>query len=423
MNDQTTRHLPNYLKFEPHILSILRWTMSIICLLTLLGVPGAINSFDRVPNDYLTMLQWLFAFLLVVYLFIPVFRQQLKHRFIPLTIGALSVIPVINIYTANWLYLRQHTAVGIEFLDAGQLYIWIIIALVLVSTHYGVKVILMFIGGTSLLALSLAYWQQQAFGIDLAPTVEGVGGWLTVFLFAGYYVHQLTKSIRQQQVSLAEQNAKLADYANTVEQLAVTRERNRLARELHDTLAHSLSAVEMQLKALDVLIQRNPEAARQHLAETRSLTRDGLQEARRSLHDLRVQPVEEFGLLLALERLAQQTAHRTEITPSIVLPQKLSGVPPHVEQQLYRIAEEAINNVARHANAAQFWLELKELSPQIRLTIRDDGVGFDPNLLPEGRYGLSGIRERAALINASLTINSAPDQGSSIVVVWEQNND
>ena len=421
MNDSITSTYPERSKYELRILSILRWTLSIICALTLLGVLGAINNPTRVPNDYLLILQSFFTSGLLIYLFVPIFQRWLKQRFIPLTLVALSVIPIVNIYLANWLYLRRHTAVIAEFLHAGQLYIWIIIALVLVSTHYGVKVILTFIGGTSILALLLAFWQQQSFGLDIAPTVVGVAGWLTVFLFAGYYVHQLTKSIRQQQVELAEQNTKLADYASTVEQLAVTRERNRLARELHDTLAHTLSAVEMQLKALDVLIQRNPEAAQQHLAETRSLTRDGLQEARRALHDLRVKPVEEFGLLLALERLAQQAARRTEVTPIIALPPQLSGVPPHVEQQLYRIVEEAVNNMARHANASRFWLALKMVKPsQLQLTIRDNGVGFDANLDPNGRYGLNGIRERAALINAALTINSTPGEGSCIEVIWEQ---
>lgn len=420
MSDAIGNNLPDHPKYEPRILSILRWTLGILCFLTLLGVPGAMTNSARVPNDYLILLQSIFTAVVVLYLFVPLFQRLLNQRFIPLVLVVLSVFPIVNTYAANWFYLQQPTAVNPEFLHAGQLYIWIIIALVLVSTLYSVKVILAFIGGTSLLALLLAFWQQQAFGIDLAPTVAGVAGWLTVFLFAGYYVHQLTKSIRQQQVELAKQNAQLADYASTVEQLSVTRERNRLARELHDTLAHTLSAVEMQLKALDVLIQRNPEAAQQHLAETRSLTREGLQEARRALHDLRVKPVEELGLLLALERLAQQAARRTEATPLVTLPQQLSGVPAHVEQQLYRIAEEAVNNVARHANASRFWLELRAAGSQLRLLIRDDGVGFDPELVPDGRFGLNGIRERAALIGATLTINSTLGEGSCIEILWEQ---
>ena len=420
MNDLVTSNYPDTPKYEPRLLSILRWTLSIIFTLTLLGVVGIINNPNKVPNDYSLFLQLFFTAGLLIYLFMPLFQRLLKHWFIPLTLVALSVIPIINTYLANWLYLRGETAVSAEFLHAGQLYIWIIIALVLVSTQYGVKAILLFIGGTSILALLLAFWQQQTFGLDMAPTVEGVTGWLTVFLFAGYYVHQLTKSIRQQQVELAEQNAQLADYASTVEQLSVTRERNRLARELHDTLAHTLSAVEMQLKALDVLIQRNPEAAQQHLAETRSLTREGLQEARRALHDLRVKPVEELGLLLALERLAHQTAGRTEATPFVTLPQQLSGVAAHVEQQLYRIGEEAMNNIIRHANASRFWLELKAAGSRIWLIIRDDGVGFDPDLVPDGRLGLSGIRERALLIGATLTINSTVGEGSCIEILWEQ---
>ena len=322
MSDTVSNTFLNQPKFEPHVLSILRWTMGIICFLYFWGFLGALNNSAKLPIEYGNILYWLLSTGVVFYLFLPIFRRRLKQRFLPILVAAVSVGPIAIVYAANWLYLRKETAVATEFLHVGQLFVWIIIALLLVSTHYGVKAILAFVGGTSTLAMLLAFWQQQVSGIDAAPAVQGVAGWLTVFLFAGYFAHQLTKSIRQQQVALATQNAQLADYARTVEQLAVTQERNRLARELHDTLAHTLSAVEMQLKALDILIQRDPAAAREHLAQTRTLTRDGLQAARRALHDLRVQPVAEFGLLLALERLAQQTGQRTGAMPTITLPQQ-----------------------------------------------------------------------------------------------------
>ncbi|GJM42198.1 MAG: hypothetical protein DHS20C20_24800 [Ardenticatenaceae bacterium] len=429
MDDSVTKIQLSRPYYEPRVLSLLRWTLGIIFVLTILGLLSFINNPNRVPNDYLLILQTVFTALLLIYLFIPNFQKWFAHGFIPLTLVALSAGPIVNVYAANWLYLRENavpstalsTGVSVEFLHAGQLYIWMIIALVLVSTHYSVKVILAFVGGTSFLALGLAAWQQELYGLDIAPTVAGVASWLTIFLFAGYYIHQLTKSIRQQQVELAERNAQLADYASALEQLTITRERNRLARELHDTLAHTLSAVEMQLKALDVLIPQNPDAAKQHLADTRSLTRNGLQAARRALHDLRAKPVEEFGLLLALERLAQQAARRTEATPSVTLPPQLMHVPATVEQQLYRIAEEAVNNIVRHANASRFWLELKINTPmQLQLSVRDDGVGFDVKEVPNGRYGLNGIRERAALINASVSIKSTPGEGSSVQIIWEQ---
>lgn len=411
---------PEFPRSEPHVLSILRWTMSIGCFLYFWGMLGALNTPDKLPNDYGNIFFWLLCTGLVVYLFVPIFRRRLRQRFIPFLLVAISIGPIVIVYAANWLYRREETAVSSEFLHVGQLFVWIIIALLLVSTHYNIKAILIFVGSTSILAMLLAVWQQQILGIAIAPALQGVAGWLTVFLFTGYFVHQLTKSIRQQQIALSEQNEQLADYALTVEQLTVTQERNRLARELHDTLAHTLSAVEMQLKALDILIQRDPDAARQHLAQTRTVTRDGLQAARRALHDLRVQPVAEFGLLLALERLVQQTAQRTGAEPGIILPQQLRGVPSHIEHHLYRIAEEALNNMGRHANAAQFWLELEAKPSHIQMTIRDDGVGFDLESLPNGRYGLQGIQERAELIQASLTINSAPGQGSVINIAWEQ---
>jgi signal transduction histidine kinase len=176
-----------------------------------------------------------------------------------------------------------------------------------------------------------------------------------------------------------------------------------------------LSAINVQLNALDVLWDSNSDAARKKLKQTQELTRCGLDEARRALHALRASPIDELGLALALQRAAQTAAERSGVQLSLTLPPQLSGVPPDIEHQLYRVAEEALNNVVRHARARHMGLALERTATALMLTIRDDGSGFDSSQAPSnGHYGLVGMKERAALINASLQIQSQPGRGTIV---------
>jgi signal transduction histidine kinase len=229
----------------------------------------------------------------------------------------------------------------------------------------------------------------------------------------GYIIVRLTTAQRRQREELAEKNTQLAHYAAMMEQLTISRERNRIARDLHDTLAHTLSAINVQLNALDVLWDSNSDAARQKLKQTQELTRSGLDEARRALHALRASPIDELGLALALERTAQTAAERAGAELSLVLPPQLNGVPPDIEHQLYRVAEEALNNIVRHARHVR--LALERTTAGLTLTIQDDGSGFDPSQMPpNGHYGLVGMKERAALVNASLQVQSQPGRGTIV---------
>jgi signal transduction histidine kinase len=176
-----------------------------------------------------------------------------------------------------------------------------------------------------------------------------------------------------------------------------------------------LSAINVQLNALDVLWDSSPNAARLKLRQTQELTRSGLDEARRALHALRASPIDELGLGLALRRTAQTAAGRAGAELSLTLPTQLNGVPPDIEQQVYRVAEEALNNIVRHAHAHNVTLTLERTTAALTLTIHDDGCGFDPSQTPpNGHYGLVGMKERAALINASFQIESQPGHGTMV---------
>jgi signal transduction histidine kinase len=164
-----------------------------------------------------------------------------------------------------------------------------------------------------------------------------------------------------------------------------------------------------------VLWDSNPEAARQKMKQMQELTRNGLHESRQALQALRASPIDELGLGLALQRAAQTAAERAGAELTLTLPPSLNGIPPDIEQHLYRIAEEALNNVVRHARAQHLTLALQQAGTALTLTIHDDGSGFEISQTPpNGHYGIAGMKERAGLINGSLQVESLPGKGTTV---------
>lgn len=159
---------------------------------------------------------------------------------------------------------------------------------------------------------------------------------LITFMVVGWMVVRLMIGQREQRHALKEANRKLAHHAATLEQLTTTRERNRLARELHDTLAHTLSAVAVQLEAVDAQWTARPDDAHSRLRKTIEATRSGLTETRRVLQDLRASPLEDLGLALAIRNLAESTALRGGLKLDLYIANRLGGVSPDIEQAVYR---------------------------------------------------------------------------------------
>lgn len=259
-----------------------------------------------------------------------------------------------------------------------------------------------------------------------------------MLLLAGYVTATLATVQAEQRDALAEAyarqaaaNERLQQHAATLEELAITRERNRLARELHDTLAHSLSAVTVQLEAVSSLWSPQPEKAQHILDQASETARTGLAEARRALQALRASPLEELGLVLALRELAEGAAQRAGAQLTLDVPDSLPPCASRlVEQGIYRIAQETLENVVRHAGAASIGVSLSAEQRRIVLSIEDDGQGLDPAQLPgagepNGRLGILGMRERASLIGGELEIHSDPGQGTRVIlaVTVEGNHD
>ena len=298
--------------------------------------------------------------------------------------------------------------------------IFLFTTVVFVAWQYNLRAVLLYSGVVTWTQLILL-WQFNLLTINMliftilaAPLTMLLPGWL---------IARMMTQQRQQQADLAaaaaEQartNEQLVHYAASLEELTISRERNRLARELHDTLAHSLSAVTVQLGAVETLWENSPDAAKALLAQADGSARDGLEEARRALQALRASPLEDLGLVLALEVLAKEAAARANAMLHLNLPEdNLSFLEPYIEQSIYRVAQEALQNIVRHAQANQIWISLANLSEQIQLTIRDDGRGFEPvKAAINGHYGVAGMQERAGVIGGTLTIESEPLKGTTI---------
>jgi PAS domain S-box-containing protein len=205
---------------------------------------------------------------------------------------------------------------------------------------------------------------------------------------------------------------KLAEAASILE------ERNRMAREIHDTLAQSFTGILLQNGAAMQILADDLEATQAHLETIDELARNGLAEARRSVQALRPQLLEDGNLHSALHRLVTQM----RATADTVLVYEIKGIayplPAEVENNLLRIGQEALTNAIKHANAGEIRVELAYQNLQCSLQIKDDGSGFGVGSIPAvGGFGLLGISERAERIGAQLTIHSQPGQGTEITIV------
>jgi signal transduction histidine kinase/streptogramin lyase len=196
---------------------------------------------------------------------------------------------------------------------------------------------------------------------------------------------------------------------------AVLGERNRIAREIHDTLAQGYVGISVQLEVLAELLRlKKPEEASKHLDLTREYVREGLAEARQSIWALRSQDSDETTLPVRLRRMTEaEDGHGLEAKFSIFGAYR--PMPPGTEREFLRVAQEAIHNVKKHAGAKQLLVQLEYGRDGVALEVRDDGSGFAAQQGPQpGRFGLTGMRERAAAIGGTLEVVSEPGAGTTV---------
>jgi two-component system, NarL family, sensor histidine kinase YdfH len=249
-------------------------------------------------------------------------------------------------------------------------------------------------------------------------------GTLPMIIFVTMYVSLYTRAsndrdrARKLLAELETAHIQLAEYASQVEELTLTTERQRMARELHDTLAQGLAGLILQLEAADAHIGgKNLEKAQAIIQQAMSRARTTLAEARRAISDLRETPPTPTDLNETIKADIERFQASTGITCTMSLCQ-LPTVSPQLAENILRAINEGLMNIARHAEAAEVVLTMMCDQNRILIEIQDDGIGFDPTAVlgQSGHYGLVGIRERARLYGGSLTIESQPTQGTSLKI-------
>ena len=205
------------------------------------------------------------------------------------------------------------------------------------------------------------------------------------------------------------------DLRRQAAELAAGDARAHLARELHDSVTQALFSMTLMTRSVEMLLSRDPEAAAQRLTTLRELQRDALAEMRALIFELRPGGLEEGGLVPALRRHAAAVQGRIGL-PVVVEAEVDARLPADVEDVLYRIAQEALHNVVKHARARTVRLTLSIHDDTVRLAVVDDGAGFDPAQVPAGHLGLAGMKARAETIGAELAVRTRPGRGTTIEV-------
>jgi len=213
---------------------------------------------------------------------------------------------------------------------------------------------------------------------------------------------------------LAIENARLRSQA---EEMAAAAERSRLARELHDAVTQTLFSASLIAEVIPRLWERNPDEGRRRLEELRRLTKGALAEMRALLLELRPSALIDAPLGDLLRQLADAVTGRT-LLPITLAVEGRRPLPPDVNITMYRVAQEALNNIVKHAKAKRIDITLQQAVEGVELRITDDGVGFAPENVPGDHFGLRIIRERAESIDAVLRITSRPGLGTEIACIW-----
>lgn len=361
----------------------------------------------------LVMAWWPLAFLMLSHW--NGIQKTLGEFFIPLMLILIAGAPIVlhHLFVPRFPPGPLANAEGMALRQLPVLFI----GLVLAAWQYRLWAIVVFSFGTaSLEMLTIGIFTsipQKAFiaffFITIIRTVS--------FLVVGFFISQIMTRLRTQQGSLQQANAQLTHYASTLENLTVSRERNRMARELHDTLAHTLTGLSVTLETVKAYWDVDEDKARKLLNKSLETTRTGVEETRRALKSLRASPLEDMGLGLAIHKIAESLATRSKLDLELALPDPMPHLAPDVEQCVYRIVQESVENVAHHANAKKVSVQLETNGDGLRLIVQDDGMGFDSrDKASTGHFGLVGMKERAELSGGKLTIDSQRGKGTTVIL-------
>lgn len=407
---------------EPGLIRIFRffvWAEAIAFLMVPLAeklFSGQSSNFYRDPF-YIIFLQ---SLLLAIYLSIPWLRRKLRQAYLLIALVGAIVIPAIVVDVDIMLTMSQ--GLPVDMLRIWALLPLLMIPLVPTAWQYDFRVVFILFAGLGILDGFALIWFNGGMSADILMPLFAIFIRIVTLTLVGLMITELMHTQREQRKDLMRANLKLSQQALVQEQLATSRERNRLARELHDTLAHTLSGLTVQLEAMHTVHPSTGDKLGQLLITALETSRNGLEETRRALKALRAEPLEDLGLSLSLHNLVKLYHSRTNIAIELEIPEHINQFSHDEEQAIYRITQEALENILRHSQASHVWLSLQQQEDDWVYRIRDDGKGFDVEDEKNfhDRLGLQGIRERADMIFAELSIKSTPNKGTTIQLVMRK---
>lgn len=244
----------------------------------------------------------------------------------------------------------------------------------------------------------------------LLTTLPYIGGY-SFFGAFGKATRDADDARRESQRLLAELQAAQSQ----LKELTIIEERNRLARELHDSLGHRLTVAVVQLEGAQRLMGKDPERAARMIGTMREQMKEALADLRRSVATLRSPLAEDLPLPTALTQLAREFQESTGLPVHLSVPAELPNLNEAQRLTLYRTAQESFTNAHKHANAKNIWLNLDASNGHLALRVSDDGVGWPENA-NGGGFGLLGLRERATQVNGQLELNARPGGGTQVVL-------
>ncbi len=370
-------------------------------------------------------IQWYLNFagnlFLFFYLAWPGLQQRLRGLYLPLALSVAAGAPVLS----NLIFLvplNHNLANVVE--PTWLLFPTLLVTLVLIAWQYSFGVVLAFTGFSAVVELGVLIPLSGGLSAQTLPILGLPLVRAFAFGIVGQVVCHLMAMQRAQRRELIRANIQLSQHAATLEQLAVSRERNRLARELHDTMAHTLSGQIVNLEAIKLMLPPDQTEVQGMLDQTLKITRDGLAEVRRALKDLRSKTLEDLGLSIAIRNLALEAAARADFVLELDVEEDLPRLGTEVEQAVYRIVQESFANIVHHAAAQKVGLRLRMENRTLHLALHDDGRGMSLEQIDyDNQHGLLGMRERAAMTGGKLTIESQPGAGTRIDFALEVSGD
>jgi signal transduction histidine kinase len=258
--------------------------------------------------------------------------------------------------------------------------------------------------GTSLSLTDPLIW---VFGL-MGVSAIAMGVWISAIVGQSTHRRDLINQLEQTQAELAASEHRRG----------ILEERQRLAREIHDTLTQGFTSIVLHLEAADQALSGDPDTLKKHMDRAKETARNSLDQARRVVHDLRPDLLEQFSLPDALKRVTDRWSEATDIKATVSITGDLIPLHPNIEVILLRAAQESLNNIHKHAQATAVQLTVSYMGDVIILDVKDNGIGLNnaPKSSLSGGYGLRAMKERVKQYGGSVELESDPGEGTTVVI-------